>query len=215
VPVSRIITLIGLPGSGKSTVGRQLARRFSFSFFDSDHVIEQRLGCSIREFFEREGEERFRDVEQETIAQLVSGAGSGDAPAAALTGAAAADPAPSNPAAVPTAPAAQMVLSTGGGAVLRPANRAVLHASGHVVYLRATPEDLYRRLRHDQNRPLLQGGDPLQKLRDLYAVRDPLYRETAHFTVDTGRPSVATLTNMIAMQLELAGVVPATGKGPN
>jgi shikimate kinase len=209
-----LITLIGLPGSGKSTVGRQLARRFSFSFFDSDHVIERRLGCSIREFFEREGEERFRDVEQETIAQLVSGAGSGDASAAAWTGAAAADPAPSNPAAVPAAPAAQMVLSTGGGAVLRPANRAVLRASGHVVYLRATPEDLYRRLRHDQNRPLLQGGDPLQKLRDLYAVRDPLYRETAHFTVDTGRPSVATLTNVIAMQLELAGVVPAGG-GPS
>jgi shikimate kinase len=107
-----------------------------------------------------------------------------------------------------------MVLSTGGGAVLRPANRIALRSSGHVVYLRATPEDLYRRLRHDQNRPLLQGSDPLQKLRDLFAVRDPLYRETANFTVDTGRPSVATLTNMIAMQLELAGVVPAATAGP-
>ena len=55
--------LIGLPGSGKSTVGRQLARRIDLPFFDSDHVIEQRLGCSIREFFEREGEDRFRDIE--------------------------------------------------------------------------------------------------------------------------------------------------------
>ena len=53
-----MISLIGLPGSGKSTVGRQLARRLQLPFFDSDHVIEQRLGCSIREYFEREGEDR-------------------------------------------------------------------------------------------------------------------------------------------------------------
>jgi shikimate kinase len=74
-----------------------------------------------------------------------------------------------------------------------------------VVYLRSSPEDLYKRLRHDRNRPLLQGVDPMQKLKDLYAQRDPLYRETAHFQIETGRPSVATLVNMIAMQLDLAG----------
>jgi len=51
-------------------------------------------------------------------------------------------------------------------------------------------------------------GDPLQRLRDLFEVRDPLYRETAHFVIETGRPSVATLANMIQMQLELAGIVP-------
>jgi shikimate kinase len=96
------------------------------------------------------------------------------------------------------------VLSTGGGAVLRAANRARLHQRGQVVYLRSTPEEVFRRLRHDRIRPLLQVADPLQRLRDLYAVRDPLYRETAHFTVETGRPSVATLVNMIVMQLELA-----------
>jgi len=62
-----VIGLVGLPGSGKSTVGRQLARRLQLSFFDSDHVIEQQLGCSIREYFEREGEERFRDVEASLV----------------------------------------------------------------------------------------------------------------------------------------------------
>jgi shikimate kinase len=67
-----------------------------------------------------------------------------------------------------------------------------------------------RRLRHDTQRPLLQVADPMQRLRELYAARDPLYRETAHFVVDTGRPSVASLVNMIVMQLELAGVVPQT-----
>jgi shikimate kinase len=74
------------------------------------------------------------------------------------------------------------------------------------VYLRSSPEDLYKRLRHDRNRPLLQVGDPMQRLRDLYAMRDPLYRETAHFQMETGRPSVATLVNMIVMQLDLAGI---------
>jgi hypothetical protein len=64
-------------------------------------------------------------------------------------------------------------------------------------------------LRHDQNRPLLQVADPLARLRDLYAARDPLYRETAHFVIETGRPSVSTLVNMILMQLELAGLMPA------
>ena len=149
-----IFSLIGLPGSGKSTVGRQLARRLQLPFLDSDHVIEQRLGCSIRQFFEREGEDSFRNVESEVIDELTL--------------------APSS------------VLSTGGGAVLRPANRKCLRERGPVVYLKSSPEELYRRLRHDRNRPLLQGGDPMTRLRDLHGVRDPLYRETASFTIETG-----------------------------
>lgn len=99
------------------------------------------------------------------------------------------------------------VLATGGGAVLREANRKALKAGSTVVYLRASPEELFRRLRHDTHRPLLQVADPLRKLRDLYQERDPLYRETAHFIIETGRPSVSTMVNMILMQLELAGVV--------
>jgi shikimate kinase len=81
-----------------------------------------------------------------------------------------------------------------------------LHARTQVVYLNSSPDELFRRLRHDKSRPLLQVADPLQRLRDLYAQRDPLYRETAHFQVDTGRPSVSSLVNMIVRQLELAGM---------
>lgn len=173
--------MIGLPGSGKSTVGRQLSRRIALPFFDSDHVIEQRLGCSIREFFEQEGEERFRDIEAAVLDELTAG------------------------------PAC--VVSTGGGSVLRAENRERLHQRGSVVYLRSAPEEVFRRLRYDRNRPLLQVADPLQRLRDLYAVRDPLYREIAHFVIETGRPSVAMLVSMIVMQLELAGVVEAR-EGP-
>jgi shikimate kinase len=173
-----VIILIGLPGSGKSTVGRQLARRLSASFMDSDMLIEQRLGCSIRAYFEREGEAAFRDVEERVLADVVVSQ---------------------------TGTNALHVLATGGGAVLRETNRRLLRAAGQVVYLRSSAEDLYKRLRHDRSRPLLQVGDPMQRLRDLYAVRDPLYRETAHFQIETGRPSVASLVNMIVMQLELSG----------
>ena len=100
------------------------------------------------------------------------------------------------------------VLSTGGGSVLRPANRSHLHQRSQVVYLRSSPDELFRRLRHDVSRPLLQVADPLGRLRDLHALRDPLYCETAHFVIETGRPSVSTLVNTIIMQLELAGVFP-------
>jgi shikimate kinase len=172
------ISLIGLPGSGKSTVGRQLARRLQQPFTDADQVLERRIGCPIREFFEREGEEAFRDLEEQVLDELTQQPG---------------------------------VLSTGGGAVLRAVNRQRLHERGKVVYLKSTPEELMRRLRNDTQRPLLQVNDPLQRLRDLQATRDPLYKETAHFVIDIGRPSVATLVNMIVMQLELAGVVPQQG----
>ena len=67
------VALVGLPGSGKSTVGRQLARRLALPFLDSDAVIEARLGCSIREFFEREGEARFRDLEAQVLDELTAG----------------------------------------------------------------------------------------------------------------------------------------------
>ena len=138
-----IFVLVGMPGSGKSTVARTLSRRLELPLADSDQVIDE----------------------------LTQG------------------------------PA--LVLATGGGAVLRPANRQRLHERGTVIYLRSSPEQLFKRLRHDTKRPLLQVADPLQRLRDLYAERDPLYRECAHFVVDTHGSSLPMLVNRILMQLEL------------
>ncbi|MEY2622709.1 MAG: shikimate kinase [Pseudomonadota bacterium] len=160
-----MLALVGLPGSGKSTVGRQLARRLGLPFIDADQVIESRLGCSIREFFEREGEERFRDLESEALDQLTR----------------------QHPG----------VLSTGGGVVLRPLNRQILRERTTVFYLRTTPEEIYRRLRHDKVRPLLQVSDPLARLRDLFDQRDPLYREVAHHVVDSPRPTISALVQHI------------------
>ena len=80
----------------------------------------------------------------------------------------------------------RIVLASGGGAVTQEANRLALRERGTVVYLHAQPELLWQRTRHDRNRPLLQVADPLAKLTELYQVRDPLYRATAHWILDVG-----------------------------
>jgi shikimate kinase len=176
------ISLVAMPGAGKSTAGRHLASAIGLPFVDADHELERRIGTSIRSFFEREGEVAFRDLEEQVIADLVAGP--------------------------------RRVIATGGGAVLRPANRRHLRDGTTVVYLRSSPDELFRRIRHDRQRPLLQVADPQKRLRDLFHERDPLYRETAHFVIDTGRPSVSHLVNMIRMQLELAGVVDGSEPAP-
>jgi shikimate kinase len=94
-----------------------------------------------------------------------------------------------------------IVLATGGGVVLAEENRRLLAEHGTVVYLRATPEHLYERVRHDKNRPLLATADPLARLRELYCERDPLYRAVADLVVDTGRQSVQVLARGLLEQL--------------
>ena len=166
------IALVGLPGSGKSTIGRYLAKRWSLPFVDVDMAIEERIGCTIREFFAKEGESKFRDTEQDVLANLLS---------------------------TPQ----KMIVATGGGAVLRPENRQQLAAHAQVVYLSASPHEIARRLQKDTQRPLLQVDNPLQRLLDLHAVRDPLYREVADFLVAGSGLSAAQVAQRVAMQVEL------------
>ena len=142
-------------------------------FLDTDHEIERFLGCSIREFFDREGEAAFRDVEQRVLAETLA---SGQ----------------------------ERVIASGGGSVLRPANREAMKASSTIVYLHTQPDDLARRLSRDTQRPLLQVADPRQRLRDLYAVRDPIYREVADIVVDTAHKSAAMLVSLISMQIDMS-----------
>lgn len=170
--IMRLVTLVGLPGAGKSTIGRQLARKRGLPFFDSDLVIEERLGETIRTFFAREGEAAFRDLEEQVIDELT------------LQG--------------------RCVLATGGGAVLRGRNRQHMRERGAVVYLRASPEQLMRRLRNDTKRPLLQVADPMARLQALHEEREPLYKEVADFTFDACGSSPALLVSRVMMQLDLA-----------
>lgn len=183
-----LITLVGMPGCGKSTVGRQLSRQLGCDLVDTDTELERRLGMPVRSFFELHGEAAFREQEQAVVDEVTLRAGG--------------------------------IIATGGGAILRPANREALHARTKVFYLRASPEELHRRLRHDTRRPLLQVADPLARLRELYRERDPLYRRTAHYVIEAARPSVPALVAMILMQLEVVGLldpgrVPSTiGRDP-
>lgn len=161
---------IGLMGSGKTTIGRALARKLNRHFIDSDHEIEKRTGVSIPTIFEIEGEAGFREREAEVIADLVR--------------------------------QRDIVLATGGGAVLRTENRELLKQSGTVIYLRAPVEELFARTSRDRNRPLLQTADPLGRLRELYVQRDPLYQQTAHLIIDTNRQSVHQLVSDIEVRLQ-------------
>lgn len=96
-----------------------------------------------------------------------------------------------------------VVIATGGGAVLDPRNREHLRSRGRVIYLHAQPAELAKRLGRDRSRPLLQGVNPRVRLEELYAQRDPLYREVADLVIDTGRQSVSTLSNQLLSRLEL------------
>lgn len=147
------VFLVGPMGSGKTAVGRMLARLLRLEFIDSDAEIEHRTGVDIAYIFEREGEEGFREREREVIDDLTK--------------------------------LSNIVLSTGGGAVLRPENRQNLASRGVVVYLNTSLDQQAERTRHGRHRPLLNTGDPRQRLADLMQIREPLYREVAQVVVAT------------------------------
>lgn len=94
------------------------------------------------------------------------------------------------------------VVATGGGAVLAEENRRRIAARGTVIYLHARPAQLWQRVRHDRNRPLLATPEPQKKLEALYAQRDPLYREVADLVADTGKQSAQTLAKDLLARLE-------------
>lgn len=154
--------LVGLPGAGKTTLGRQMARRLDKPFIDADIELEARLGVSIPTVFEIEGEVVFRDREEAVLADLTT--------------------------------RTNFVLATGGGAVIRAGNRERLSQNGSVLYLHATPQMVWQRVRHNRHRPLLNTRDPLGRLEELYAQRDALYREVADWVIESDREQVARFT---------------------
>jgi shikimate kinase len=97
-----------------------------------------------------------------------------------------------------------IVLATGGGAVLLPENRKLLSERGTVIYLHTNPAELWHRTKGGDGRPLLKGGDSRKTLESLYAYRDPLYREIANHIIETGKPNANQLVHTLMMKLELS-----------
>ena len=166
----KCIVLVGMPGSGKTTVGRDLAKRLGLRFVDTDHEIEARTGVKIPIIFEIEGEDGFRKRETQTLDDLTR--------------------------------ESNMVLATGGGAVIRPENRALLRERAVVVFLSVPPPILWERTRHDRSRPLLQVSDPRGRLEELLKVRGPYYREVAHIIVEGGRGTPHAMVKLIEKELQ-------------
>jgi shikimate kinase len=146
------LILVGLPGVGKTTIGKAAALALGRSFLDFDAEIERRAGMEVRDIFRLHGEDHFRALEQGLTRELSATDG--------------------------------MVLSPGGGWITQRESVELLRSAGRIIYLRASPEAVARRLRRVETRPLLAGRDPLVALRELYEKRHALY-ETADVVVDT------------------------------
>ena len=152
-------------GTGKSTVGKKLAKKSSQQFYDCDHEIEKHTGASINLIFEIEGEEGFRKRETQLLDELTS--------------------------------MSNIVLATGGGAVLSKENREHLSARGFVVYLKSDLNQLLKRTSRDSKRPLLQNSEPEVVLRELLEIRGPLYEEVADMVIDTAGLSINDIITQI------------------
>ena len=164
------LILVGMMGSGKTTMGRVLARHLGKEFVDSDEEIIRRTGVTVPHIFDVEGEAGFRQREAAAIRELAG--------------------------------RDNIVLATGGGAVLDGDNRAILKQRGIVIYLMATAHDLWQRTRHDRNRPLLQTDNPYARLVELFQERDPLYRQVSDIVVQSGKQSAHALMLRLVDEIE-------------
>ncbi len=164
------LILVGMMGSGKSTMGRVLAKHLHKDFVDSDEEIQLRTGVTIPHIFDVEGESGFRQREMAALESLL---GRND-----------------------------LVLATGGGAVLMDKNRELMKQNGIVIYLKASVHDLWLRTRNDKSRPLLQNTDLHARINELLAQREALYQQVADIVITTSRQSVHGLMLKLVGEIE-------------
>ncbi len=167
--MKEMIFLIGFRGTGKTTVGGLLARKLGYAFVDTDKRICEKKGSSIRMIVEREGWEGFRRCEEEVLQELTAATG--------------------------------CVVATGGGAVLHRHVWQKLKKNGIIVWLLADSRVLLQRIAADgstrDNRPSLSGKGTETELDDILREREPLYREIAHFALDTGQAGISEIVDKI------------------
>lgn len=180
----RNLVLIGFMGCGKTSVGVKLSYRMRRTVEDTDKLIERREGRSVSEIFSDDGEEYFRQLETELLRELTEKEGWNG-----------------------------RIYSVGGGTPVSAENRRLLRKLGTVVYLRVSPETVYNRLKNDTSRPLLQCGDPLERIRTLMEERREAYETCADIVVDADQADMDSI---------IKGIMEGTGKmkllvinGPN
>jgi shikimate kinase len=153
--------LIGYRGTGKTTVAGVLGGVLSVPVVDSDREIELECGCSVSEIFACGGEGYFRDIEERVIGRILDDIELGK----------------------------RLILSGGGGAILRETTRARFKNTGNVIWLKADPETILKRIQKDSNskttRPSLTSLSPLEEIRAVLEKRRPLYEQTATITINT------------------------------
>ncbi len=162
------IILTGFMGTGKSSVGKMLAKETGYLYCDLDAMIVEQIGMTINEIFAIHGEAFFRDLEADAVKQVSS--------------------------------AARLVVATGGGAVIREENRALLRKSGVVVNLEASLEEIYNRLSNDSERPLFNDRKSPGKLAELLEQREPYYAD-ADIRIDTTGRKVEDVVQEILLLL--------------
>jgi shikimate kinase len=170
----RNLYLVGPMGTGKTAVGKHLARLLGVPFVDSDAEIERVAGVDIPYIFEEEGEPGFRRREHQALADLCL--------------------------------REPIVLATGGGAILDPANRELLKQTGVVIFLQTSLQQQLQRVGSGRGRPLLKAdeGQTLRtRLEELRTVREPLYLETADVTLPTDNRRVPRVAELIMRELGL------------
>jgi shikimate kinase len=157
--------LVGFMGTGKSTVGRQVARQMNFEYIDSDHEIERLQGKPVSQIFAEQGETKFRALEREFIEH--------------------------------GHPAKKCIVSCGGGLVVPSGMLELLRRRGVVICLHAPIETILKRTLHSTHRPLLRVEDPAQRLRELYAQREEIYRRTGTMVLTDKRPLREIATHVL------------------
>lgn len=149
----RNLILIGFMGTGKTTIGKRVAKSLGFEFVDTDALIVEKAGKSIVRIFEDSGEDAFRALETEVLKECGQ--------------------------------KKDQVISTGGGIVTRPENLELLKSAGYVIWLKASPEIIFERVRRNPSRPLLQTKNPQKTIDDLLTKRDELYSGAKHLSINT------------------------------